>query len=572
MKKWLGMCSGMLAIAAMGLFAINCGGGDGNGGCKSNTDCPGENEYCDLNTGECVCAPACSGKCCGDDGCDGTCPNECPAGQTCNQTSCECEADASCTDGETRCNGDVVEECIGGAWQQDVDCTDNGQTCQNGECVGGQECTAGDSQCDGTVVQNCVAGSWVDGTDCADNGEECLNGECQPAAGCTQGDTRCNGTVVQTCDANDTWQDTTDCADNGETCYQGECQPAGGCTQGDTRCDGSVLQTCDANDTWQDTEDCADSGEICSAGACIPAGGGDECPDGQDCTDVTGSGFLGCTVDGSIPQDAPTGCSEESPCDGNATCLDAEQTTVCVSNCGTCPSGQLCGDITGTGKLGCTTFGGSIPQGAEEDCAQDGCSGNNTCYCLNEECTQSVCIENCSLDGPCTAGQAYCDGDVVMECQAGTFVAGENCANSGQVCFDGACASGDLCPEGLECIGITASGADGPHACVTPDSQIPPGAETGCSQQVPCSEDNFACWNTGDGTVCLENCGTCPDGQDCQDVTGQGDYACVLPDGSVPADAQQDCVDNGCNGNASCWCLDANCAESICLFNCSVPH
>ena len=527
MKKWLGMCSGMLAIAAMGLFAINCGGGDGNGGCKSNTDCPGENEYCDLNTGECVCAPACSGKCCGDDGCDGTCPNECPAGQTCNQTSCECEADASCTDGETRCNGDVVEECIGGAWQQDVDCTDNGQTCQNGECVGGQECTAGDSQCDGTVVQNCVAGSWVDGTDCADNGEECLNGECQPAAGCTQGDTRCNGTVVQTCDANDTWQDTTDCADNGE---------------------------------------------ICSAGACIPAGGGDECPDGQDCTDVTGSGFLGCTVDGSIPQDAPTGCSEESPCDGNATCLDAEQTTVCVSNCGTCPSGQLCGDITGTGKLGCTTFGGSIPQGAEEDCAQDGCSGNNTCYCLNEECTQSVCIENCSLDGPCTAGQAYCDGDVVMECQAGTFVAGENCANSGQVCFDGACASGDLCPEGLECIGITASGADGPHACVTPDSQIPPGAETGCSQQVPCSEDNFACWNTGDGTVCLENCGTCPDGQDCQDVTGQGDYACVLPDGSVPADAQQDCVDNGCNGNASCWCLDANCAESICLFNCSVPH
>jgi hypothetical protein len=519
----------MLAIAAVGLFAINCGGGDNGGGCKKTSDCAdlGENYYCNLQTGECECAPACSGKCCGDDGCGGTCPNECPAGQTCNQTSCECEPDdvPDCTDGETRCNGDVVEECVGGAWQTDVDCADNGQTCQNGECVGGQECTPGESRCDGTVVQNCVGGSWQDGTDCADNGEECLNGECQPAGGCTQGETRCNGTVVQ---------------------------------------------TCDANGSWQDTEDCADNGEVCSGGACIPAGGGDECPEGQDCTDVTGSGFMGCTEGGQIPGDAPTGCNEQSPCQGNATCLNAEQTTVCVSNCGTCPSGQLCSDITGTGKLGCTTFDGSIPQGAEEDCAQDGCSGNNTCYCLDENCTQSVCIENCSLDGPCTAGQAYCDGDVVMECQAGTFVAGEDCAANGEVCFDGACASGDLCPAGQTCTPLSGDVT----GCLEGEN-IPAGNQTGCGQNSPCN-GNFSCWCLDENctdTVCIENCGTCPDGQDCQEITETGTHACVLPDGNIPADAQTGCGQNSpCNGNASCWCLDQNCTDTVCLFNCSVPH
>lgn len=125
-------------------------------GCQRTADCQhlGANYYCDLNRGECVCAPQCTGKCCGDDGCGGTCPDNCSAGTACDQEFCDCEPVASCNFGEVRCTDNVAESCQGGSWVTAQDCDLIGATCVTGVCEGG--C------CPGQVLYIDAAGVVVD--------------------------------------------------------------------------------------------------------------------------------------------------------------------------------------------------------------------------------------------------------------------------------------------------------------------------------------------------------------------------------------------------------------------------
>ena len=572
MKKLVGTLSGLVAITALGLVLAHCGGGDDGKECSTTADCAakGANFYCDPTDGTCKCAPSCTGKCCGDDGCGGTCENNCPAGQTCNANSCACEADNTCTDGDARCDGNVIQTCVAGAWENGTDCATNNQVCVNGQCEASGTCTEGDKRCNGDTVQTCDANNtWQDGTDCSANGQVCVDGACE-ASGCTAGDTRCNGNVVQNCVAG-TWEDGTDCTTESKVCSNGECVTGGTCTQGDTRCAGTTVQTCSANGTWDDTMNCADQGKNCSNGACVDIVTQDECPSGQDCTDVSGGGYMGCTEGGQIPAGQTTGCSENTPCPANETCMNTNNGTVCVANCGTCDTDLLCSVVGSNGTKGCLDQGGHIPAGAQTGCAQDGCTGNATCWCLNQECTDSVCVANCTVDGPCTSG-ARCDGDTVISCVNGTWAAGDDCSANDQVCFNGACASNALCPEGQSC-DVLAGESTG---CME-NGNIPAGNQTGCGQNSRCT-GNFSCWRTGEtDTICIENCGICPDPQVCIDVTvgdGTGTFACTADEsGNVPADAQTGCQSGGdCNGNASCWCLDESCSQTVCLFNCSSPH
>ncbi|MBN2496471.1 MAG: hypothetical protein JXR96_17895 [Deltaproteobacteria bacterium] len=112
-------------------------GDDGCGGqCQPGCD---TGETCNAQ-GQCeACEPDCAGKCCGDDGCGSTCPDTCSGGETCNPTTCLCESGPTCTDGETRCNGDVVQTCQNDAWVDTTDCSQTDQTCDNGQCVGGAD-------------------------------------------------------------------------------------------------------------------------------------------------------------------------------------------------------------------------------------------------------------------------------------------------------------------------------------------------------------------------------------------------------------------------------------------------
>jgi len=147
------------------------------------------------------------------------------------------------------------------------------------------------------------------------------------------------------------------------------------------------------------------------------------CPAGLECGDVTTDGYLGCLVGGEIPTDAPTGCHLlEGGCTGNAGCFytnDERTESVCVTNCGECPAGLTCSDVSG-GYLGCLD-GGNIPSSAPTGChTGTGCAGNATCWYTNEAGTESVCIQNCSPPPPCTPGscpegQECVDGSCVLD-------------------------------------------------------------------------------------------------------------------------------------------------------------
>ena len=119
-----------------------CGQDDGCGG--KCTACPA-GQTCNAATWQCEggCTPSCTGKCGGPDGCNGTCPNTCAAGQTCQSpgyTTC-----AACTpDCTGKCGG--PDGC--------------GSNCPN-TCAAGQTCPGPNhDQCVGGTC-TVDAGAWI---------------------------------------------------------------------------------------------------------------------------------------------------------------------------------------------------------------------------------------------------------------------------------------------------------------------------------------------------------------------------------------------------------------------------
>ncbi len=87
-----------------------------------------------------------------------------------SEESGECTADAS------RCSGDIVQHCEGGAWTDASDCSTDGSSCSVeagvATCVVGG-CTEDATRCDGGTVQRCAASEWSDETDCVALGQTC---------------------------------------------------------------------------------------------------------------------------------------------------------------------------------------------------------------------------------------------------------------------------------------------------------------------------------------------------------------------------------------------------------------
>jgi hypothetical protein len=199
----------------------------------------------------------------------------------------------------------------------------------------------------------------------------------------------------------------------------------------------------------------------------LPPGDG-ACPTGQ-CTD-TGDGYLLCLDGGAIPAGNPTGChASDTGCTGNFACLytDAEKTqSACVQNCGECPSGTTCGDVTGDGYLGCLVDG-ALPSDAPTQCHTGaGCAGNATCFYTSSDYSTSACVQNCSgctTDAQCGAGMV-CEGGL---CAKAPCTSDAQCTN-GDVCVAGTCipdigagpgpGPGRDCPDlpPLACTGTTA--------------------------------------------------------------------------------------------------------------------
>lgn len=163
----------------------------------------------------------------------------------------------------------------------------------------------------------------------------------------------------------------------------------------------------DASSDLVDTDSVAADAEVSLT--CLP---------GLACADP-GEGMLACLEDGGLPTGAIFGC-DIGTCPANFRCrfTDGTQTqTACYENCGTCEGATTCADVTGTGQLGCLEDG-AVPAGASHGCVPEvGCAGNATCYLLNDEGTESVCVQNCTAcrPGTCPSAQSCVAGVCVPE-------------------------------------------------------------------------------------------------------------------------------------------------------------
>ncbi len=238
----------------------------GDDGCGGSCGACAAPEVCILATGQCeACAPDCTGKACGDDGCGGEC-GQCPPGESCGPDH-QCHAQG-CTNGELRCQGEVVEVCAAGVWQTVLDCGTAGQRCLAGACVA---CLGGELRCQGEVVEVCVSNAWQVVIDCAASGQECVDGACRPictpdCAGRECGDDGCGGSCGA-CGAGESCDAGGQCVGCTPDCTDREC--------GDDGCGGSC-GACPAGEVCSDAFACVeeDSGAADGCGCGATGGGG----------------------------------------------------------------------------------------------------------------------------------------------------------------------------------------------------------------------------------------------------------------------------------------------------------
>ncbi len=237
--------------------------------------CKGENEAC-SGTGQ--------GNCCAGLSCVSL-----PGGKFC--------ASPTCTNGERRCSGNMVQECQNGRWTDiqrcDAGCDPRTVTCE-------KICNPGEKRCLGDVLETCSSdgNAWI-GRSCSYG---CANRACLPAPSpipspslgpspvpsspspqcdcapgqtcvalpggyqcvtpvCSEGEKRCSGSFVQECQ-NGIWRDVERC-DAG--CSGGICLKA--CSPGATRCVGNDQQICSSTGSGWSTRSCPYG---CSSGQCLP--------------------------------------------------------------------------------------------------------------------------------------------------------------------------------------------------------------------------------------------------------------------------------------------------------------
>jgi hypothetical protein len=146
--------------------------------CEQGTDCIGLNQLqtfnniCELDQAS---ANYLYDGVCVEQGCS---DNQCDAGQVCDVRG-ECVLESNCVADEYRCNGDVIEQCLGGIGFFSSEtcnvglCTTTGDTA---ECLSSKRCS---SSCDTSgatcYVEEFSNGNWYLSSICT----ECSNGECR---------------------------------------------------------------------------------------------------------------------------------------------------------------------------------------------------------------------------------------------------------------------------------------------------------------------------------------------------------------------------------------------------------
>jgi hypothetical protein len=303
-----------------------------------------------------------------------------------------------------------------------------------------------EKQCE--TNEECPEGYWCDRTVW-----ECKKINCIPnCSGKCCGEDDCGGTCLDNCSTG------YECNPDKCVCETTGCQTDADCNK--TQCCIGNPKTCTdmscgALECGPDPvcgKECGPcpAGEICNDDGVCEIGTAGSCPAGQECVQVGASGAMGCVIPpDTIPDTNQTDCAE-SGCDGNYACYCQDQdcdASICIEMCGECPASLNCCELWPGGPMGCLTADCTGFPADPPACSESTpCQGNAACYCVGGNCDDAICIDNCSVDhDPCQNGDTRCSGDTVQTCTGGAWADTTDCSTSDAVCKDGACVT----PAGL---------------------------------------------------------------------------------------------------------------------------
>ncbi|MBW2701787.1 MAG: hypothetical protein JRF33_13310 [Deltaproteobacteria bacterium] len=227
-KPWLIILS--LGLGA--LLAGGCGGGDDTDPCEGLTLCATDGELqCNSGgTGILICGADAEGCLVWSES------SSCGARQACDDSGAEptCVCNDTCnTENATQCAGDAVQTCTTDAdgclaWANTTNCADTNEACVNGACEGGTTCTDGDTRCEDNMVQTCATNTWTMSRDCDTTGQTCQVtegvAECQGPIAC---EPACDASLCMECDTS-VGNCVTAC-EEWQICNNGVCEASGDC-------------------------------------------------------------------------------------------------------------------------------------------------------------------------------------------------------------------------------------------------------------------------------------------------------------------------------------------------------
>lgn len=407
-------------------------------------------------------------------------------------------------------------------------------------------------------------------------------------------------------------------------CLAGECLPSEGCDDGNLCTEdscvtetGACQQTPLTGGPCEDDDPCT-LDESCFAGMCV--GKPNPCDDQDPCTDDRCAKETGCVHPplSGVPCDDGDWCTRDDACQGGQCkpgayllCDDGNRCTTDHCNPATgdceftpttsgCDDGDLCtepdrcknGKCVGTPKDcddqdPCTADSCQPGTGCVhpvipgcKPCETDGdCDDGNPC--TKETCATGECVyegltgTDCSDGNPCTLGDVCQDGacasGAMKECDDQKVCTDDSCdPSTGQCahkfntlsCDDGSpCTLQDQCFQG-SCIGTPVSCDDG-NVCTNDSCDLATGKCVNAYNAKPCDDGKFCTVNDQCSQgACAGSVVTCNDNNPCtKDSCDEANDKCV----NDPITGCLNCaLDKDCNdGNA---CTQGKCVNSKCEF------
>ncbi|XP_078697271.1 uncharacterized protein LOC144925219 [Branchiostoma floridae x Branchiostoma belcheri] len=497
---------------------------------------------CQVDTGECVCAPGFMGTTC-----------RTPCGGNRFGRDCSFRCDESERDDPAGCSGHLF--CLPEPYGCSCGPGFTGLLCQR-DCSPGTfgagcqstcHCSSiGPGACDrytGECRDGCAVG-WT-GPNCQEEltsfREVCIPNPCRNGGTCSPNPA--SGGFTCDCEPGYTGQQ---CQQELDECESTPCQNGGVCYDEV----GSYVCVCPEQYTGVN---CEEDRDFCDSDPCRNGGTCVTTPQSFMC--LCTEGYMGLTCSIEIDECASDPCLNGGNCtDGLASyscaCLPGFNGTDCEINIDechqdACANGGICED--GVNGFTCFCFPGFTGPTCTEnpdDCASSPCLNNGTCtdgvhmfFCNctdgygGERCEEE--IDECASD-PCLNGGNCTDGLASYSCACLPGFNGTDCEINVDDCYLDACANGGTCEDGIN-----------NFTCVCSDGFTGP----------TCLENIDEC----ESSPCL-NDGTCTD--------GVNRYFCDCTDGYEGERCEEEtdeCLSQPCHNGGTCH-------DTVASFTCSCPH